>query len=83
MPCCSTPAGQFKNQYQTECMCVFFSLPCCLPLSCVLQITLEPVSLRLAALNAAQYHADLTELIKKGIRQEQSHHIPCIVLIVC
>jgi hypothetical protein len=33
------------------------------------------VSLRLAAPDAVQFHADLTELIEKGIRQEQSRHV--------
>lgn len=39
------------------------------------QIQLEPVSLRLAAPDAVQFHADLTDLIEKGIRHQQTRHV--------
>jgi len=40
-----------------------------------LQIQLEPVSLRMAAPDAVQFHADLTDLIERGIRHQQTRHV--------
>eukprot|EP00775_Hariotina_reticulata_P005528 gene5528-5762_t len=40
-----------------------------------LEIRLEAVSLRLAAPDACQFHADLSDLIDKGISQQQARHV--------
>eukprot|EP00879_Flechtneria_rotunda_P000273 GHRR01000358.1.p1 GENE.GHRR01000358.1~~GHRR01000358.1.p1 ORF type:complete len:929 (+),score=433.08 GHRR01000358.1:324-2789(+) len=40
-----------------------------------LQVHLEPVTLRMAAPDACQFHADLTELIDKGIETEVARHV--------
>lgn len=41
----------------------------------ITQIQLEPVTLRLSPPDAMQFHADLTELIEKGIRAQQTRHV--------